>query len=184
MVTGSRVNDQRLAELMSAYQQGDIHAFEGLYWNLRPRLQQYLSILTRSRSRAEDLLQETFLQIHRSRATYWPGHPVVPWALAIARHVYLMDVRKRTRLQAREIAVDDPPEMPVPPEVERLAEQERLQQALNQLPTDQREAVILHHVWGFTFAEIGATLGVRAITAKVRAFRGLRALRTMLGADV
>ena len=184
MVTGSRVNEQQLAELMAAYQQGDIRAFDGLYWSLRPRLQQYLSILTRSRSLAEDLLQETFLQIHRSRATYWPGRPVVPWALAIARHVYLMDLRKRIRVEAREITVDDPPELPVPPEVERLAERAHLQHALNQLPRDQREAVVLHCVWGFTFAEIGLILEVRAITAKVRAFRGLRAVRTILGADV
>ena len=178
------MTDQQLSDLMAAYQQGDIGAFEGLFRALRPRLQRYLSVLTRNRSRAEDLLQETFLQVHRSRRTYLPGRPVIPWVFAIARHVYLMDVRTRVRRHRQETAVDDPlPEMPVPPEAEGLAERERLQRALGQLPADQIEAVTLHHVWGFTFEEIGATLGIRSGTAKVRAFRGMRRLKEILGAD-
>jgi RNA polymerase sigma-70 factor (ECF subfamily) len=178
------VTDRHLSDLMAAYQEGDLGAFEGLFRALRPSLQRYLSVLTRNRSRAEDLVQETFLQLHRSRRTYLPGRPVVPWVFAIARHVYLMEVRKRARLQRREIAVDDPqPEMPVPPEAEGLAERERLQRALGQLPADQIEALTLHHVWGFTFGEIGATLGIRAGTAKVRAFRGMRRLKEILEAD-
>jgi RNA polymerase sigma-70 factor (ECF subfamily) len=179
------VTEEGLSELMIAYQQGDIAAFEGLYRALRPRLQQYLSVLTRNRSLADDLLQETFLQIHRSRRTHLPGRSVVPWAFAIARHVYLMDVRKRTRLRRREVDLDDPlPEMPVPPEAEGLAEKARLQDALGQLPAEQVEAITLHHVWGFTFEEIGATLGIRAVTAKVRAFRGMQRLREILGAGL
>lgn len=177
------MTEQQLSALMTAYQQGDIHAFDGLYQGLRPRLQKYLLVLTRGRSHAGDLLQETFLQIHRSRRTYLPGRPVVPWAFAIARHVYLMDVRKRTRMRTQEIVLDDPlPEIPVPPEAEGLAEKERLQKALGQLPADQIEAVTLHHVWGFTFEEIGATLGIRGVTAKVRAFRGMKRLKEILGA--
>jgi RNA polymerase sigma-70 factor (ECF subfamily) len=172
-----------LPELMAAYQQGDLEAFERLYWALRPRLLQYLSVLTRSRGHAEDLLQETFLQIHRSRSTYEPGRAVMPWVVAIARHVYLMDLRRRTRIQRREVAMDDPPELPVPPEAEAWADRQRLQQAMATLPAEQREAVILHYVWGFTFEEIAATLGIRTVTAKVRAFRGMRRLKRALAAD-
>jgi len=176
------VAEEQLTELMVAYQQGDLGAFEGLYRALRPRLQQYLTMLARSRSRAEDLLQETFLQMHRSRRTHLPGRPVVPWAFAIARHVYLMDVRRRSRASRQEVTLDDPlPEVPIPPEAEGLAEKARLQEALGRLPVEQVEAITLHHVWGFTFGEIGATLGIRPVTAKVRAFRGMRRLREILG---
>jgi RNA polymerase sigma-70 factor, ECF subfamily len=177
------VHEQDLPELMTAYQRGNLEAFERLYWGLRPRLHQYLCVLTRNRTRAEDLLQETFLQIHRSRSTYGPGRAVLPWAMAIARHVYLMEVRTRTRILRREVAMDDPPELPVPPEAEALADRRRLQQAMAALPADQREAIILHYVWGYTFEEIGATLGVRGVTAKVRAFRGIRRLKQLLAAD-
>jgi RNA polymerase sigma-70 factor (ECF subfamily) len=176
------VTEQELSELMLAYQRGDVAAFDGLYWALKPRLSGYLSLLTRSRSSTDDLLQETFLQIHRSRRTYLPGRPVVPWAFAIARHVYLADARTRMRVMRREVALDEPPpEIPVPAEAEGLAERERLQRALRQLPSEQVEAVVLHEVWGFTFEEIGAILAIRGVTAKVRAFRGMRRLRNILG---
>lgn len=167
---------------MTAYQRGDPEAFECLYWSLRPRLHSYLAVMTRSRDRAEDLLQETFLQIHRSRATYAPGRPVVPWAIAIARHVHLMDRRRRARIARRELTMDEPPEIPVPAQAEAWADRPRLQQALAGLSPEQREAVLLHHVWGYTFDEIGAMLGILAVTAKLRAFRGLRQLRQRLDA--
>lgn len=169
---------------MSAYQGGDAEAFEELYWALGPRLRNYLAALARSRGRAEDLLQETFLQIHRSRATYMPGRAVAPWAFSIARHVYLMDRRRQFRRQAREVSVEDPPELPVPPEVKTIGESWLLQQALAQLPAKHLEAILLHHIWGFTFKEIGQTLGLRTVTAKLRAHRGMKKLRKILVTSV
>lgn len=176
------MNEQELSALMVAYQEGDVSAFERLYWALKPRLGGYLALLTRSRNSAEDLLQETFLQIHRSRRTYLPGRPVVPWAFAIARHVYLSDARMQRRLRRQEITLDGSlPEIAVPAAADGLVERERLQRALSDLPPEQLEAVVLHEAWGFTFAEIGGILGIRGGTAKVRAFRGLRRLREILG---
>lgn len=169
---------------MVAYQRGDRVAFDQLYWALKPRLSAYLLLLTRNRGRVDDLLQETFLQVHRSRRTYLPGRPVVPWAFAIARHVYLADTRKRIRTSRREIVPDDAlPEIPVPAEADGMADRESLQKALWQLPADQAEAVILSHVWGFTFGEIAAMLGIAGVTAKVRAFRGMTRLRKILRTD-
>jgi RNA polymerase sigma-70 factor (ECF subfamily) len=169
---------------MAAYQRGEPAAFEGLYWALKPRLSGYLMLLSRNPGRVDDLLQETFLQMHRSRRTYLPGRPVVPWAFAIARHVHLADVRKRSRTSGREIVTADSlPEIPVPAEADGMADRERLQKALRQLPAEQVEAVVLNHVWGFTFEEIAAMLGVRGVTAKVRAFRGMKRLREILRAD-
>lgn len=180
---GHRLTEPRLAELMAAYRQGDAGAFDGLYSELAPPLRRYLCMLTRSRG-ADDLLQETFLQLHRSRRTHMPGRPVLPWAFAIARHVYLTDLRKRTRLEKREVGpVDALPEIPVPPAAEGLADRDSLQSALGRLPSDQVEAITLHHVWGFSFEEIGAALGILAVTAKLRAFRGMRRLRQLLADD-
>lgn len=167
---------------MAAYQRGDPAAFEGLYWALRPRLTGYLTFLSRDRSRLDDLLQETFLQIHRSRRTYRPGRPVVPWTFAIARHIHLSDVRGYGRRRQHEVVpLDSLPEIPVPPVAEGLADRERLQKALRELPADQAEAMVLNQVWGFTFEEIGAMLGIRSVTAKVRSFRGIKRLREKLG---
>jgi RNA polymerase sigma-70 factor (ECF subfamily) len=94
-----------------------------------------------------------------------------------------MDRRRSVRKWEREVATaDELPELPVPPEVENLGDSQQLQRALAQLPGGQREALLLHHVWGFSFKEVGATLGVRSGTAKLRAHRGILELRKLLGA--
>ena len=176
--------DQELSGLMVAYQAGDLGAFESLYRQLAPRLRGYLSSLTWNPSLAEDLLQETFLQIHRSRRTYLPPRPVRPWAFAIARHVFLMDRRasvRRSRFESEQL--DELPEIPVPPAMEQLGTRADVRKALARLGDDRREAVLLHHVWGFSFGEIGAMLGIREGTAKLRAYRAINALREMLSRE-
>ena len=66
------MDDERLRELMQGYQAGAIESFEALYADLGRPLLQYLASLARHRAHAQDLLQETFLQVHRSRHTYRP----------------------------------------------------------------------------------------------------------------
>ena len=62
-----------------------------LFEDQREPLYRFLYRLTRNASDAEDLLQETFLQIHRSRAGWQRGRPVRPWAFGVAKNVWLMD---------------------------------------------------------------------------------------------
>ena len=184
IVSEARERDPGLSELMIAYQAGELAAFEKLYALLTPRLRGYLCSLTWNPSLAEDLLQETFLQIHRSRRTYMPGRPVRPWAFAIARHVFLMDRRAAARRSKFETGqLDELPEIPVPPAIEQLGTQADLRKALARLTDDRREAVLLHHVWGFSFGEIGAMLGIREGTAKLRAYRAINTLREILSRE-
>lgn len=173
--------DQELNALMVAYQAGELEAFEKLYALLAPKLRGYLASLTWNPSLADDLLQETFLQIHRSRRTYMSPRPVQPWAFAIARHVFLMDRRvsaRRARFESGQF--EELPEIPVPPAMEQLGTRADVQKALAQLGDERREAVLLHHIWGFSFGEIGAMLGIREGTAKLRAYRAIGSLREML----
>ncbi len=169
---------------MIAYQGGDFSAFEELYRHLAPKLRGYLSALTWRASTTEDLLQETFLQMHRSRRTYLPGRPVVPWAFAVARHVYLMHRRDIVRRSKHEDAFGDGvPDLPVPPAVESLAARETVLLALRELAHEGREALLLHHVWGFSFGEIGSLLGIREVTARVRTYRAISTLRKLLATE-
>ena len=162
---------------MRAYQAGSMQAFEALYGALASPLLAYLTTLCRDRGRAQDLLQETFLQFHRSRRAYRPDLPVRPWAFTIARHVWLMDRRRHSR---RRLSDQELPDVPVPAEVEGLADRDRLRRALDAVLPDRREALLLHHVWGFSFAEIGQMLRIRADAAKLRSSRGMADLRRLL----
>jgi RNA polymerase sigma-70 factor (ECF subfamily) len=171
------VDGDELQRLMTAYQAGSLESFERIYATLAPPVLGYLTSLCRERAHAEDLLQESFLQVHRSRHTYRPGLPLRPWVFAIARHVWLMDRRTRSR---RPTTGTELPELPVPAEVERLADRDTLRRALNAILPDRREALLLHHVWGFSFAEIGQLLGIRADAAKLRSSRGMGDLRGLL----
>jgi DNA-directed RNA polymerase specialized sigma24 family protein len=76
----------------------------------------------------------------------------------------------------------DLPDVPVPAEVERLADADAIRQCLAELPADHAEALTLHHVWGFSFDEIAGMLGVSAVAARARASRGSLAPSPWLGA--
>lgn len=171
----------RLAAAMASYQQGSLEAFEYIYGSLSRDLRKYLLSLTLSAPLAEDLLQETFLQIHRSRGTYLHPRPVRPWAFGIARNVYLMDRRAWRRKRSLENAGEDLLlELGLPAAVEKLADRDLVRRSFGCLSPDQQEPLLLHHVWGFSFREIGGMLGIREGTAKVRAHRALEKLRTLV----
>ena len=172
------VTADELRRLMTTYQAGSLEAFERVYAALAGPLRGYLLALTRNHARAEDLVQEAFLQVHRSRHTYRPDLPVRPWVFAIARHVWMMDQRARAR---RPAATEELPDVPVIPEMEALGDRDALRRALSAVLPDRREALLLHHVWGFSFGEIGQLLGIRADAAKLRSSRGMADLRARLG---
>lgn len=167
---------------MVAYQHGTMEAFETLYVTLRGALKGYLRALARDGGVAEDLLQETFLQLHRVRNTYQPPRPVRPWVYAIARNVFLMHQRAAHRRGRHEAIADEAlPELPVPPEIEGLEDRETVQKALTKLPEGRRDPLVLHHMLGMNFKEVGAVLGISEGAAKVRAHRALAELREALG---
>lgn len=177
------IDSSELVGWMIRYQQGSLEAFDRLYVQLARRLEPYLARHAGySAGELGDLLQETFLQIHRSRHTYLPPRPVEPWAFGIARHVVLMSRRTRRRRAARETGVERPPEPAAPAGLEEtLALGQRLGRALNETTRERRGALLLHHLWGLSFREVGRLLSIRASAAKLRASRGRADLRRALG---
>jgi RNA polymerase sigma-70 factor (ECF subfamily) len=173
--------DQALRALMVRYQQGEMEAFEDLYRRTLPMIRGYLAATTTDRAWAADLAQESYLQIHRSRRTYDPAYPVKPWMLAIARHVKLRDRRKRWQRLSREVTgFEVLPELPVPAEVEGLADRDAVTRALTRLPESWREALVLHHIYGLHYREVGRLVGVSEGGARIRASRGMASLRAAL----
>lgn len=164
---------------MREYQNGRFEAFDDLHAALAPVLRRYLLSQARDAAKADDLVQDVFLQIHRARHTYDPAYPVTPWVMAIARHVWLMDRRTQTR---RPWAPEDVTEMdlPVRGEAAAYAEKSDVRRALGRVAASRRNAVIQHHVLGWSFKEIAQRAGIAETAAKLRSSRGMAQLRALL----
>jgi RNA polymerase sigma-70 factor (ECF subfamily) len=174
--------DPTLSILMGEYQGGSAEAFDHLHDALAADLKAYLTMLSRDAARAEDLLQETFLQMHRSRAAHTPGQPVRPWVFAIAKRVFLMHRRSASRRARHELlsSADRQEAAIAVLETERLHARQEVQLALRQLPSAGRRAFVLHHLLGFSFKEVGARLGIKPGAAKIRSSRAANFMRTLL----
>ena len=80
---------------MGRYCDGDARAFQRLYALVAPRILAYLIGLIGERALAEDLLQQTFLKLHQSRAVYVRDANPVPWIYTIAHRTCLDELRRR-----------------------------------------------------------------------------------------
>ncbi len=165
---------------MVRYQSGSLEAFQQIYAQLAPGVRRYLLHLAAGSEIVDDLLQETFLQMHRSRAAYNPKYAVRPWVFGLARNTFLMNRRAARQWAKVHESREDLPEPPVVPEADRLASHDEIRRGLAHLPGDQAEALLLHHEWGFSFEEIAGMLGISAAAARARASRGMADLRVAL----
>lgn len=165
--------------LMARFCAGDEAAFDLLYARHSGPLLSYLKRFVRDPALAEDLLQTTFLSVVRARGRYEPGSGVRAWFFAIAANAS-RDALRRRKARPEDLATAALPEAtgeqawPDPPAARAI------EAALDALPVEQREAVLLHKLHGFSFPEIGAALGVSAAAAKVRAHRGYTKLKALL----
>ena len=78
---GRELAQDRLRELMREYQSGRFEAFDEIYASIAPPLRRYLLSQSRDAAKADDLVQETLLQLHRARHTYDSKYPLMPWAM-------------------------------------------------------------------------------------------------------
>ena len=165
---------------MLAYVAGDALAFDQLYRRMAPQLFAYLVRLTRDRPRAEDLLQVTFTKLHRARASYLRGAPLLPWVLAIARRSFL-DERRAAKSRNEELSSDGT--LPEPRRTDEGTSNDAeaaVDRALNRLPEAYREAIQLTKVVGLSLAEAAEVLDTTPTAVKLRVHRGYTLLREEL----
>jgi RNA polymerase sigma-70 factor (ECF subfamily) len=189
LVTEDEIRDQsRLVAnaAMDRYAQGDDAAFAALYDALAPRLHQYLVRQCRDQSRADDLLQQTLLHMHRARGRFTAGAEVLPWAFAIARRLLIDSVRRGKY----EVLGDGDESGRGEPAgdgrgADDLLDSKRLAQAveveLSRMPEPHRVAFELIKKEGLSVKEAAAVLGTTATAVKLRAHRAYVALRAALG---
>jgi RNA polymerase sigma-70 factor (ECF subfamily) len=184
---GSGLQENRVARrsfadldhLMECYQRADPNAPAALIAALSPALLCFFRSQPASREHADDLLQDTWLRIHRVRHTYRPGEPVLPWVYAIVRRVGVDGHRKTRRIVAHETAMEALPERPAqggPPN--KLPTFEELIAAL---PPAQQEVVTMLKVGGLSLEEVARATSSTVGAVKQKAHRAYERLRKLLG---
>jgi RNA polymerase sigma-70 factor (ECF subfamily) len=176
--------------LMLRYRDGDVTAFEILYQRHRGPLYRFLLNQSRDNQAAEDIFQEVWSRIIRSRDRYRPAAKFATYMYHIARNCFLDHVRRSGRQPVLVSIDDDPPAELLAgsdnPEAaaENSNTRTHLRAALDRLPPEQREAFLLREEAGLTLEEIGQVTGVGHETAKSRLRYAIVKLRNSLPADM
>ena len=173
---------------MSQYGQGDDDAFEIVYEALAPRLEGYLRRHVRETSRLEDLVQQTFENMHRARGSFIPGSQVLPWAFTIAKRL-MIDTQRKTRHEvSRDLceendtvdailvaACESGEEL-----VHAAQTKAQLLSVFNRLPEKQR--LVFEHVKmdGLSYAVVAAMLGITEDSVRMHVHHAGKALRAGL----
>lgn len=183
--TARSTRDKQLRSLIERVSDGDRKAFAKLYDLTAPVVFGVAVRVLRERSWAEDVTQETYLQIFKQAGNFDPAvGSVTGWVATIA-HRRAVDAvrraearRRRERSQPAAPAVDETAE-PVVLQDERR----RVKAALDSLSDLQREAIELAYYEGLTYREVAERLDAPLGTIKTRMRDGLMRLRSILGAE-
>jgi RNA polymerase sigma-70 factor (ECF subfamily) len=167
----------KIEDLLRAYQAGDAEAADELARRVSPALYRYFLHHTQRPAEAEDLLQETWLRLHRARATYRSGEPAMPWIFAIANHTRLDRLRKKMRRP--EVLMDSPPEVAAP--APSSGNQPAVEELLRELPESQREVLLMLKVSGMSLEEVAQATGSSVGAVKQKAHRAYEKLRSLFG---
>lgn len=172
--------------LMLRYQDGDVAAFETLYRRHNDPLYRYLLRLCRHEATAEDIFQEAWGKIVKSRASYRPTAKFSTFLYRVAHNCFIDHVRRNKRhANTTEFEAElhahpgEQPEM----SVERSLAKERLSRALLNLPDEQRDAFLLHEEAGLNLDQIASVTGSNRETAKSRLRYAVGKLRAAIDED-
>ncbi len=168
-----------LETLMALYQEGDLGAATALIHSMSPKLYRFFAAQAVSRPEADDLLQETWLRIHKVRHTYRPGEPAIAWFYAIARHVRVDHYRKAMRTTVRERELE---------EVAGTAagtpgRSDELEALLAPLSSGEREVVEMLKVEGLSLEEVARAMSSTVGSVKQKAHRAYKKLREAFGSE-
>ena len=171
--------EHNLELLMARYQQGDFAAAGSLIERISPQLYRFFAAQQASRAHADDLLQETWLRIHKVRHTYRPGEPALPWFYAIARHVRIDHHRKSVRITEgeRELEVMARTTSAMPAQA---SPGDGLDALLAPLSSSERELIEMLKVTGMSLEEVARATSSTVGSVKQKVHRAYRKLRVKL----
>lgn len=178
------------AELMLRVKDGDGASFGVLLEKHRSSVVHFLYRMVQNSAVAEELAQEVFLRVYRSRGTYEPTAKFTTWLFRIATHLALNALRDNRNERLQDRLDDDNAEMPVRqvsdtrPSVEQSmvyqAKLAEVRRAIAALPEKQRAAVLMHKYEEMEYSQIAKVLNCSESAVKSLLFRAYEALRARL----
>lgn len=178
------------AELMLRVKDGDSASFSILLEKHRSPVIHFLYRMVQNQAIAEELAQEVFLRVYRSRSTYEPTARFTTWLFRIATHLALNSLRdgRNERAQERlDEQVGDMPARQLPdgkPSVEQAmvdwSKVQEVRRAIAALPEKQRAAVLMHKYEEMEYSQIAKVLNCSESAVKSLLFRAYETLRARL----
>jgi RNA polymerase sigma-70 factor (ECF subfamily) len=174
----------RLIALVELARTGDSDAFGMLYDHYQGSVYRFLFYRTRSSTLAEDLTSETFFRALRNMQNFrWQGKDFGAWLMTIARNLatdHFKAGRTRLELATEDMgAHDDATEGPEHAVLAGLTH-ELLLKALTELPTEQKDCLVMRFLQGMSIAETAAVLGRSEGAVKQLQLRGVRNLAKLM----
>jgi RNA polymerase sigma-70 factor (ECF subfamily) len=177
------------AQLMLRVGEGDDTSFALLLERHRGPVVHFLYRMVQNQAVSEELAQEVFLRVYRSRSTYEPTAKFTTWLFRIATHVALNSIRDGKKEKGhesldveiegmeRQVADRQPT---VEQEMVQNVKLREVRQAIEALPAKQRAAVLMHKYEGLDYAQIAAVLSCSESAVKSLLFRAYESLRGRL----
>jgi RNA polymerase sigma-70 factor, ECF subfamily len=179
------------AELMLRVKDGDGASFGLLLEKHRSSVIHFLYRMVQDQPVAEELAQEVFLRVYRSRSSYEPTARFTTWLFRIATHLALNALRDGRNERSHERLDAGSPDLPVrqvsdsrPTVEESMVYQARLEEvrrAIRMLPDKQRAAVLMHKYEEMEYSQIAKALKCSESAVKSLLFRAYETLRARLG---
>ena len=173
---GSEITDE---QLMEQYRNGSMEAFEELYERHKGKVYGYLGKRVSNRFDRDEIHQNVFLKLHRSRHRYNSSFPFLPWLFTLCRNVLIDFIRTKEAKEGRLVAGEGL--------IEGLSAVDSedsgidvLAPVISELNEDQREAIRMRYGEDFSFEEIARKLNTSVPNARQIISRAIKKLRGLV----
>ncbi|HEV2330851.1 MAG TPA: sigma-70 family RNA polymerase sigma factor [Verrucomicrobiae bacterium] len=181
------------AALMLRVKRGDRAAFAELVDKYKQRVMNFVYHRLRDEAEAEDLAQNVFLQVYKSRTRYKQTAKFSTWLFTIAHNLCLNELRRRSRHPAESLEethteneeqpprqIEDKSQVAAPDHVLRGELSQKIQEALDELPENQRSAILLCREEELSYEQIAKVLRCSLSATKSLIHRGRETLKEKL----
>lgn len=175
-------------ELMLEYAGGNSDAFDELFRRYGQKIYNLFLRNLGDMEISQDLLQECFMRMTVARHRYQPRKAFSNWIITIALNLLRDKYRQSKRRKNLFVSntLDEGRDFPENSQAgadttaEKAQMRETVEKALNSLPEEQREVIVLNKYHGLSFSEIGEILKISPQAARQKAYRGIQNLRKKL----